>query len=51
MIEEVEGSISNDDNYFFNLPNPFNRSMALGFTQSLTEINTIKRGQRVRLTI
>jgi hypothetical protein len=26
--------------FFFNLPNPFGRTMALGFTQPLTEMST-----------
>jgi hypothetical protein len=39
----------------FNLPDPFNRTMALGFTQPLTEMSTgefqgVKRGRRLRLT-
>jgi hypothetical protein len=41
---------------FFNLPNPFDRTMALGSTQPLTEMSTrnlpggVKGGRRVRLT-
>jgi hypothetical protein len=46
--------------HFFNLPNPSSRTMALGSTQSLTEMSTrnilgmflgVKGGRRVRLTI
>jgi hypothetical protein len=47
-----------DEVYFFNLPNPFSRTMALGSTQSLTKMSTrnlpggggVKDGRRVRLT-
>jgi hypothetical protein len=41
---------------FFNLPNPFSRTVALGSTQPLTEMSNrmipggVKRGRRVRLT-
>jgi hypothetical protein len=41
---------------FFNLPNPFSCTMALGSTQPLTEMSTrnlpggVKGSQRVRLT-
>jgi hypothetical protein len=37
---KVEDSIPNEVIGFFNLPNPSNRTMALGSTQPLTEINT-----------
>jgi hypothetical protein len=46
-------------NFVFNLPNPSSRTMALGFTQPVTEINArnrkksfggVERGHRVRLT-
>jgi hypothetical protein len=41
--------------YFFNLPNPSSRTMALGSTQPLTEMSNrnlpgVKGGRRVRLT-
>jgi hypothetical protein len=42
--------------FFFNLPNPSSRTMALGSTQALTETSTrnlpweVKRGRRVRQT-
>jgi hypothetical protein len=49
--------LSPDEVDFFNLLNPFSRTMALGPTQSLTEMNTrnlpgggLKGGRRVRLT-
>jgi hypothetical protein len=48
---------SPDEVDFFNLPNPSNRTMALGSTQSLTEMSTrnlsggVKDGRRVRLII
>jgi hypothetical protein len=47
---------SPDEVDIFNLPYPFSPTMALGWTQPLTEINTrnfhwgLKGGQRVRLT-
>jgi hypothetical protein len=52
---KVKGSISDGVIPFFNLPNPFSRIMALGWTQPLTEMSTRnlpggKRGRRVRLT-
>jgi hypothetical protein len=37
---KVAGSISVEFNGFFNLPNPSGRTVALGFTQPLTEIST-----------
>jgi hypothetical protein len=42
--------------HFFNLPNPYSRTMALGLTQPLTEMSTrkcfwgVKSSRRVRLT-
>jgi hypothetical protein len=37
--------------FFFNLPNPYSRTMALGLTQTLTKIFLgCKSGRRVRLT-
>jgi hypothetical protein len=52
------GSIPDEINYFFfNLPNPSSRIIALGFTQPLTEISNrkcfwgVKPGRSVRLTI
>jgi hypothetical protein len=37
---KVAGSIPYDVIVFFNLPNPSNRTMALGLTQPLTEMST-----------
>jgi hypothetical protein len=34
------GSIPDEVIFFFNLPNPFGRTMALGSTQPLTEMST-----------
>jgi hypothetical protein len=38
--QKVGGSISNEVIGFFNLLNPFSRTMTLGLTQPLTKINT-----------
>jgi hypothetical protein len=52
---KVAGSRPDEVNaFFFNLPNPSSRAMALESTQSLTEMSTrkcygIKRGRRVKL--
>jgi hypothetical protein len=37
---EVAGTISHEIIGFFNLSNPYKRTMALGSTQSLTEMST-----------
>jgi hypothetical protein len=37
---KVAGSIPHEVIDFFNVPNPSNRTMALGFAQPLTEMNT-----------
>jgi hypothetical protein len=37
---KVAGSSPDEVNFFFNLPNPSSRTMALGSTQPLTEIGT-----------
>jgi hypothetical protein len=37
---KVEGSIPDQVNWFFNLPNPSGRTMALGSTQPLTQTST-----------
>jgi hypothetical protein len=53
--QKVPGLSSNEVD-FFNLANPSSRTMTLGLTQSLTEMNTrnvpggVKSGCRVRLT-
>jgi hypothetical protein len=36
----VMGSVPNEVAEFFDLPNPSSRTMALGITQSLTEMST-----------
>jgi hypothetical protein len=38
--QKVAGSIPDEVTGFFNLPNPFSRIMALGFTQPLTVMST-----------
>jgi hypothetical protein len=52
---KVAGSSTDQVDFFFNLPNPASRTMALGSTQPLTEMSTRnfyvgKVGLRVRLT-
>jgi hypothetical protein len=52
---KVALSISDEVIGFFNRPNPYSRTMAVGWTQPLTETSTrnlpgVKGSQRVRLT-
>jgi hypothetical protein len=39
---KVAGSSPDEVDFFFNLPNPSSRTMALGSTQPLTEMSTRK---------
>jgi hypothetical protein len=51
--QKVTGSSPDEVDFFFNLPNPSSRTMALGSTQPLTEMRIflgVKGGQHVRLT-
>jgi hypothetical protein len=40
MGHKVAGSNPDEVDFFFNLPNPFCRTMALGSTQPLTEMSS-----------
>jgi hypothetical protein len=44
LYYKLEGHSSPDEvnEFFFNLPNPSSRTVALGFTQPLTEMKTRK---------
>jgi hypothetical protein len=55
MLQAGRSRVRVPDVDFFNLPNPSSRTMALGSTQSLTDMRTgifleVKGGRRVRLT-
>jgi hypothetical protein len=40
MLTKVAGSSPDEVDFFFNLPNPFSRTMALGSSQPLTEMSS-----------